>query len=415
MNQSDTETEPNYVTCPCQHCGGNIEFDANQLDTTKIPTVPCPHCELQTTIFVPDQKISPIPSSQPSIHPFQTEEDYAEGMKWCFKGAKLGDVQSMSFLGASYLEGVGVPKNYPEAVKWLRLAADRGDIIAKGNLGVCHYHGHAVAQNFSEAEKLFRIAAEHGDATAQYHLGCIYYLGQGLPQNFLEGFSWWLKAAEQGHAEAQNNVGCIYSQGEIIEQDYVEAHKWMSLSAAQGFKDADPADIASKMSVAQLEESRHRIAAFKPKNVKPQDSYNDRLIARLAKLGDLESQAIEMSKTNPLAARDLWLKAVEQNGISNSCVPGGEETVTSWIEEKKLESEIRKLTEAESNQTRRAISSEVRREVWRRDEGKCAKCGSRERLEYDHMIPVSKGGSNTARNIELLCESCNRTKSASIQ
>ena len=64
---------------------------------------------------------------------------------------------------------------------------------------------------------------------------------------------------------------------------------------------------------------------------------------------------------------------------------------------------------------RDAIPSEIRREVWRRDEGKCVKCGSRNNLEYDHIIPVSRGGSNTARNIELLCEACNRAKSDLIQ
>jgi Holliday junction DNA helicase RuvB len=63
---------------------------------------------------------------------------------------------------------------------------------------------------------------------------------------------------------------------------------------------------------------------------------------------------------------------------------------------------------------RQAIPSEVRREVWRRDRGTCAKCGSRENLEYDHIIPITKGGSNTARNIELLCEVCNRLKRDSI-
>ena len=48
--------------------------------------------------------------------------------------------------------------------------------------------------------------------------------------------------------------------------------------------------------------------------------------------------------------------------------------------------------------------------VWQRDEGKCVRCGSNERLEYDHIIPVSKGGSSTKRNIQLLCELCNRSK-----
>jgi len=63
---------------------------------------------------------------------------------------------------------------------------------------------------------------------------------------------------------------------------------------------------------------------------------------------------------------------------------------------------------------RNHIPSNVKREVWRRDVGRCSKCGSRENLEYDHIIPVSKGGSNTSRNIELLCQSCNRKKSDEI-
>lgn len=63
---------------------------------------------------------------------------------------------------------------------------------------------------------------------------------------------------------------------------------------------------------------------------------------------------------------------------------------------------------------RESIPEEVRIAVWRRDGGKCARCGSREKLEYDHIIPVSKGGSNTVRNVELLCESCNRKKKNNI-
>jgi hypothetical protein len=63
---------------------------------------------------------------------------------------------------------------------------------------------------------------------------------------------------------------------------------------------------------------------------------------------------------------------------------------------------------------RRAIPERVRHEVWRRDEACCVDCGSRERLEFDHNIPISKGGSNTARNIELRCEICNGRKGARI-
>jgi Holliday junction DNA helicase RuvB len=83
-----------------------------------------------------------------------------------------------------------------------------------------------------------------------------------------------------------------------------------------------------------------------------------------------------------------------------------------------LDEALQMLTSAdepnESLPGRENIASEVRREVWRRDGGKCVRCGSRENLEYDHIIPVSMGGSNTARNVELLCERCNRSKGATI-
>lgn len=68
----------------------------------------------------------------------------------------------------------------------------------------------------------------------------------------------------------------------------------------------------------------------------------------------------------------------------------------------------------QSRQTRQPIPESVRHEVWRRDQGRCVDCGSREALEFDHIIPVSKGGSNTARNLELRCEACNRRKGATI-
>lgn len=69
----------------------------------------------------------------------------------------------------------------------------------------------------------------------------------------------------------------------------------------------------------------------------------------------------------------------------------------------------------ELNFERVRIPEEVRIAVWRRDQGRCARCGSRENLEYDHIVPVSKGGGNTERNIELLCQDCNRAKGNRIE
>lgn len=63
---------------------------------------------------------------------------------------------------------------------------------------------------------------------------------------------------------------------------------------------------------------------------------------------------------------------------------------------------------------REPIPPEVRAFVWNRDGGRCVQCGGTERLEFDHLIPFSMGGSSTARNLQLLCEACNRSKGASI-
>ena len=56
------------------------------------------------------------------------------------------------------------------------------------------------------------------------------------------------------------------------------------------------------------------------------------------------------------------------------------------------------------------LPQEVRIEIWQRDSGRCVECGSQENLEFDHIIPFAMGGSNTARNLQLLCGDCNRRK-----
>jgi hypothetical protein len=72
------------------------------------------------------------------------------------------------------------------------------------------------------------------------------------------------------------------------------------------------------------------------------------------------------------------------------------------------------VEETNPTETTRRIPQQVKDKVWNRDNGKCVSCGSNHNLEFDHIIPYSKGGSNTYRNIQLLCESCNRQKSNKI-
>jgi hypothetical protein len=55
---------PAFVTCRCHYCDGHIEFDASSAGEA----IPCPHCGLETTLYVPQTPLPgpPVTGSPPS-------------------------------------------------------------------------------------------------------------------------------------------------------------------------------------------------------------------------------------------------------------------------------------------------------------------------------------------------------------
>ena len=61
----------------------------------------------------------------------------------------------------------------------------------------------------------------------------------------------------------------------------------------------------------------------------------------------------------------------------------------------------------------RHVPAAIRREIWQRDEGRCAftgnagRCPERGFLELHHVIPFAEGGPTTAENLQLRCRAHN--------
>jgi len=100
MNESDAQRSGKYVTCKCQHCNDHIEFDASDFNKGETRTVECPHCHLETIIFVPpSQNPPPIPPTSQTQAVKGTILDYTiqtnagiisgdDGQRYSFQGAE---------------------------------------------------------------------------------------------------------------------------------------------------------------------------------------------------------------------------------------------------------------------------------------------------------------------------------------
>ena len=126
-------------------------------------------------------------------------------------------------------------------------------------------------------------------------------------------------------------------------------------------------------------------------------------IGSLNKAHFFYKQIIELDTTNKAAQK--WIKSYlnnkEKEHVRDKCKKELEDFFNGTT---------KVLSEKEAPKKSRHIPMNVKREVWRRDEGRCVECGSQELLSFHHIILFSMGGSNTARNIQILCEVCHRKK-----
>ena len=69
MNRPVDQPQPRLATCPCGLCNGHIQFDASGFSKGERRDATCPHCGMETQLYIPQFPVGSPPPSTPSPVP----------------------------------------------------------------------------------------------------------------------------------------------------------------------------------------------------------------------------------------------------------------------------------------------------------------------------------------------------------
>jgi hypothetical protein len=132
--------------------------------------------------------------------------------------------------------------------------------------------------------------------------------------------------------------------------------------------------------------------------------------------------APERYKVQFTATRETHDKLRRVQDLLRHSVPDGDPAVLfdraltfllRHLERRKLGRADRPRPSADITVSSRHVPARVRRDVWARDDGRCAfvgtdgRCRERRFLEFHHVVPFAAGGPTTSENLQLRCRAHN--------
>lgn len=124
--------------------------------------------------------------------------------------------------------------------------------------------------------------------------------------------------------------------------------------------------------------------------------YEDKTISQTEALHSVELQEIfDLSYDQ--------LEELRENEIIKALLKGAEITELDT-------SKIPDFSKINYNYNKEHHEKQLKDRVWNRDNGLCKQCKIGNNLSVNYIIPLSKGGSKTASNMLLLCDSCKSNK-----
>lgn len=218
---------------------------------------------------------------------------------------------------------------------------------------------------------------------------------------------------ETPEIEAKLRTGELNVTAVVKVQRFLRQEKKMR---AKNYSLSDRAKLFSETSGKSVREVEQALVALSPSSAVPTEK---------AQLVTNELMELRMAVSRQAYERLLRLQQLHSHRLKN---PQSLSELVELIAEDATRSADKKLngTNPKPDQTiapisikvrSRRIPASVRREVWRRDQGRCSfrsdddkrRCDSRSYLQIDHVTPFSQGGrSDQPGNLRLLCGAHNR-------
>lgn len=143
----------------------------------------------------------------------------SEAVAWAMQSAKQGNADGENYVGLSYKNGDGVPKDVRESERWLKKAIEHGSAKAMYNLAILY----SDQGDFEKAVQFARKSAVFGYAPGQLLWGRMNYNGQGTPVDMKKAVAWFMKAHKQGDIDAIGLLALCYQNGEGVRKDELKA------------------------------------------------------------------------------------------------------------------------------------------------------------------------------------------------
>lgn len=133
---------------------------------------------------------------------------------------------------------------------------------------------------------------------------------------------------------------------------------------------------------------------------------------------EMKPLAPERYKVQFTVSRETYEKLRQVQDLLRHTIPSGDPAeifhraltlLLAHVSKTKLAATNRPRLGREARLGSRHIPAAVKREVWRRDGGRCAFRGEQGRccetgfLEFHHVVPYAEGGATTCENLELRC------------